>query len=162
MTCSFTGHRQIPPECRTALTALVDRAIEYAYSEGYRTFMCGGALGFDTIAAKEVIRFRMTHSDVRLLLILPCVEQDANWSKIQKNAYNFTLESADEIVYTSDTYTKSCMSVRNRYLAENCDMLIAYVGRSNSGSAQTVRMAQRCGKRIYNLYQATQKAPGKE
>jgi len=97
-----------------------------------------------------------------LLLILPCIEQDANWSEMQKNAYNFTLEAADEIIYTSDAYTKGCMAVRNRYLAENCDMLIAYVGRSNSGSAQTVRMAEKCGKRIYNLYQAVQKAPRKE
>ena len=162
MTCSFTGHRQIPPECRAALTSLVDRAIEYAYSEGCRTFMCGGALGFDTIAAKEVIRFRMSHSDVRLILILPCVEQDANWNEAQKNSYNFTLEAANEVIYTSDSYTKTCMAVRNRYLAENCDILIAYAGRSNSGSAQTVRMAEKCGKRIYNLYQATQKTPRKE
>ena len=157
MTCSFTGHRQIAKECRSGLISLLDRAVEYAYSEGCRCFMCGGAIGFDTLAARAVINFRMTHSDVRLVLALPCIEQDAKWNETQRNSYNFTLELADEVIYTSEAYTKTCMAERNRYLAEKCDILIAYSGKSNSGSAQTVRMAEKCGKRIYNLYGTVQK-----
>jgi uncharacterized phage-like protein YoqJ len=131
---------------------LLGRAIEYAYSEGCRDFICGGAIGFDTLAAREMIRFRMTHTDARLILALPCIEQDLKWSDSQRNAYNFTLSSADEVIYISDSYTKTCMAERNRYLAEKCDMLIAYVGRTTSGAAQTVRMAEKLNKRIYNLY----------
>lgn len=152
MVCSFTGHRQIESELRAALVELLARAIEYAYGEGCREFICGGAIGFDTLAAREVIRFRMTHNDVRLILALPCIEQDLKWSDAQKSAYGFTLSAADEVIYTSDSYTKTCMAERNRYLAERCDMLIAYVGRSTSGAGQTVRMAERLNKRIYNLY----------
>lgn len=158
MTCSFTGHRQIAPEKRSTLINLIGRAVEYAYSEGCRTFMCGGALGFDTLAAREIIRFRMTHTDLRLLLALPCTEQDAKWSEAQKNAYNYTLSEADEVIYVSDVYTKNCMAERNRLLAESCDILIAYVGRSVSGAAQTLRMAERLGKRIYNLYKTAENA----
>ena len=157
MTCSFTGHRQIARECRSEVVSMLQKAVEYAYSEGCRCFMCGGAIGFDTLAARAVISFRMTHSDVRLLLVLPCVEQDAKWNEAQKSAYSFTLEVADEVIYTSEAYTKSCMAERNLYLAENCDILIAYSGKSSGGSAQTVRMAQKCGKRIYNLYNTVQK-----
>ena len=98
MTCSFTGHRQIAYEKRAAVTALIRRAVEYAYSEGCRTFMCGGALGFDTLAAREIIRFRMSHNGVRLVLALPCIEQDAKWSEQQKNAYNYTVAEADEVI----------------------------------------------------------------
>ena len=152
MICSFTGHRQIEHDKRSALIELIGRAIEYAYNEGCRDFMCGGALGFDTLAAREVIRFRMTHKDVRLVLALPCIEQDLKWSEAQKNSYEFTLSSADEVVYASDNYTKTCMAERNRFLAERCDILIAYAGRSSSGAAQTVRMAEGMNKRIYNLY----------
>ena len=157
MTCSFTGHRQILPDRYLTLVELTMRAVEYAYSEGCRTFMCGGALGFDTVAAREVIKFRMTHRDVRLILVLPCLNQDARWNEIQKNSYSFTIEEADEVIYTSESYTRSCMAIRNRYLAESCDILIAYAGRETGGSAQTVRMAQKLGKRIYNLYQTTEK-----
>lgn len=152
MVCSFTGHRQIEPDRRDILVGLLGRAIEYAYSEGCRTFITGGAIGFDTLAAKEVIRFRMNHSDVRLVLALPCIEQDAKWNSAQKNAYSFTLAVADEVIYTSEVYTKNCMAIRNKYLADKADLLIAYVGRSNSGAAQTVRMAESMNKRIYNLY----------
>lgn len=158
MTCSFTGHRQIAPEKRSAIINLLARAVEYAYSEGCRTFMCGGALGFDTLAAREIIRFRMTHTDMRLVLALPCTEQDAKWSESQKNSYNYTVAAADEVIYVSDVYTKTCMAERNRLLAESCDILIAYVGRSASGAAQTVRMAERLGKRIYNLYKSAEDA----
>ncbi len=157
MNCSFTGHRQISPECRSELISILGRAVEYAYSEGCRCFMCGGALGFDTLAARAVINFRITHSDARLVLVLPCIEQDAGWNEAQKNSYNFTLAAADEVIYTSDFYTKTCMSERNRYLAEKCDLLIAYCGRFGSGSGQTVRMAEKLGKRIYNLYGTVQK-----
>lgn len=152
MICSFTGHRSIAAEIRAELINLLSRAVEYAYNEGCRDFICGGALGFDTLAAREVIRFRMTHKGVRLILALPCIEQDLKWSEAQRNAYNFTLSAADEVIYTSDAYTKTCMAERNRFLAEKCDMLIAYAGRSSSGAAQTLRMAEREGKRIYNLY----------
>ena len=158
MVCSFTGHRQIAEHIRSGLIDLIARAIEYAYSEGCRDFICGGALGFDTLAAREVIRFRMIHSDVRLILALPCFEQDAMWSEAQKNAYGFTLCAADEVVYTSESYTKDCMAKRNGFLADKADIIIAYVGRSNSGAAQTVRMAKKLNKRIYNLYPTLNKS----
>ena len=152
MVCSFTGHRQISPEVREGLSDLLRRAVEYAYAEGCRTFMTGGAIGFDTLAAKEVIRFRMSHPDVRLVLILPCLNQDEKWTSYQRSSYNFTLGAADEVIYTSEEYTNTCMAERNALLAERADMLIAYVGRLRSGAAQTVRMAERLGKKIYNLY----------
>ena len=99
----------------------------------------------------------MSHADARLILALPCIEQDSKWSEAQKSAYNFTLSAADEVIYTSEVYTKYCMAERNRYLAERADILIAYCGRTNSGAAQTVRMAERMNKRVYNLYPAVLK-----
>ena len=32
--------------------------IRYCWDQGFCWFICGGALGFDTLAAEEVIRFR--------------------------------------------------------------------------------------------------------
>ena len=152
MACSFTGHRRIAPEHRASLPALVLRAINYAYSEGCRDFLCGGAIGFDTVAAREVLRFRMTHPDVSLHLILPCINQDAAWSVADRNSYAYLLSAADDVEYVADEYRDGCMRERNRRLAERCDILIAYCASGNSGTYQTVRMAERLGKRIYNLY----------
>ena len=152
--CSFTGHRRIEISHRAGLGGILARAIAYAYGEGCRTFYCGGALGFDTAAAREVIRFRLAHPDVRLCLILPCQDQDARWSSAAREAYAYILSSADEVIYVSEHYTEGCMKLRNRALAESCDILIAYCGRYGSGAAQTVRMAEGLGKRVYNLWPA--------
>ena len=150
--CAFTGHRKIEDRHRTKIEELLRRAIAFAYENGCRTYATGGALGFDTLAAREVIRFRMSHPDVRLVAVLPCKNQSKSWSPSQVQMYEYTLFNADEIEYVSDEYTDGCMRERNLRLAEMCDVLIAYVARPYSGSAQTVRMASNAGKKVYNLY----------
>ena len=150
--CSFTGHRSYPNEHRKRLVEHLKRAVEYAYSIGCREFYAGGAIGFDTLAAREVIRFRLSHPDVSLILLLPCLNQNEKWSGSDTDAYEYILSEADEVRYFADTYTKSCMQKRNKALAEACDIMIAYVSKPRSGAAQTVRMAEGLGKKVYNLY----------
>ncbi len=157
MTCAFTGHRMIKPEHRTRIGDLLYRAVSYAYGKGCRTFIAGGALGFDTEAARQVLRFRMEHPDVRLELFLPCLDQDAGWSAGQRDFYDYMLSSADEVRYVSEFYDKSCMRKRNQAMAEDCDLMIAYVYRDRSGASQTLRMARELGKEAYNIYFALEK-----
>lgn len=150
--CSFTGHRQIKGEHTDKLPGLVARAIEYAYSRGCRKFITGGALGFDTVAAREVLKFRMRHADVSFVLFLPCLNQDKSWTDRQRSLYEYLLSEANEIVYVSEEYSDGCMKERNFRMANEADILISYVSRNNSGAAQTVRMAREKGIEIYNLY----------
>lgn len=152
LSCAFSGHRKIEKSRVQSVIEHLARAIKYAYDEGCRDFFCGGAVGFDTLAAREVLRFRMSHPNVRLILYLPCLNQDAKWSEAQSDAYEYILSSADEVRYVSEEYTKTCMKERNQALADVADILIVYVGYSSSGSAQTARMGERAGKRVFNLY----------
>lgn len=157
MTCAFTGHRNIKLEHRARMPELLFRAIKYAYEQGCRKFITGGALGFDTEAARQVLRFRIDHPDVALILFLPCLDQDATWSAGQRDFYDYILSSANEVRYLSESYDKSCMKRRNQAMAEECDVMIAYVGRDRSGSSQTLRMAKEFGKEAYNLYYELEK-----
>ena len=150
--CSFTGHRQIEVRHGASLIDLLDRAISYAYSEGCRDFYLGGALGFDTFAARRILRFRTLHRDITVNLVLPCRNQTEGWSEADVAAYEAIFEEADTVEYISEKYTRSCMQKRNRRLAELCDIMIAYVGRDRSGASQTVRLAHEAGKTVYNLY----------
>ena len=150
--CAFTGHRQIKNEHKSIICKRLNDAIEYAYSLGCKTFLSGGAVGFDTVAAREVLRFKLTHPDVSLIMILPCIEQDELWSDRQKDDYGYILRNADEIRYISDSYDSKCMRRRNQCLAEECDIMIAYLSHSKSGAGQTVRMAEKQGKSVFNLY----------
>ena len=150
--CAFTGHRSIEVRHRDKISNCLFRAIEYAYKEGCRTFLTGGALGFDTLAAREVIRFKMSHPDAKLKIIIPCRNQSDGWSDSQVSMYEYTLANADEDEYLSEEYFDGCMKVRNKRLADTCDLMIAYVNRASSGSGQTARMAERAGKKVYNIY----------
>ena len=84
MGCSFTGHRIIKEDHLSSLDSLVYRAVEYAYNKGCRRFYTGGAIGFDTVCAKEIIRFKISHPDVKLILLLPCIDQDAKWNEMME------------------------------------------------------------------------------
>ena len=64
-TCCFSGYRpeKMPvrtydPDAVQALEAALDRAVEYAVSQGDHTFLSGMAAGFDIWAAEAVIRAR--------------------------------------------------------------------------------------------------------
>jgi uncharacterized phage-like protein YoqJ len=85
-------------------------------------------------------------------MVLPCIAQDEKWTPSQRDAYEYILSSADETVYVSEEYTQSCMRERNSVLASRADILISYLSRSASGAGQTVRMAEKLNKRVYNLY----------
>ena len=150
--CSFTGHRIISANDLDRVKDLIDRAINYAYDNGVRTFNCGGALGFDTLAALAVLRKKAVCPDVRLVIYIPCADQAVRWSKKDIDVYNSILASSDERILVSERYDADCMRRRNERLAENCDMLIAYVGKERSGAAQTVRIARMLGKTVYNLF----------
>lgn len=152
ITCSFTGHRDIPERDIPVLEGLLERAVEYFYKNGVRRFCLGGAVGFDTLAAKTVLRLKLKCPDVSLILILPCQDQDGSWDERDRDMYSYILTCADEIEYVSDEYTKGCMKKRNQRLVELCDVLVAYSYKERSGSAQTVRMANEAGKTVYNLY----------
>ena len=150
--CAFTGHRKIEDRHKAKIESLLLRAVEYAYGEGCRTFITGGALGFDTLAAQIVIRFKLSHPDAKLTIIIPCKNQSDMWTPSQISLYEYTLANADEIEYITDEYEDGCMRLRNQHLADKCDLMIAYVSKPYSGAAQTVRMAERAGKKVYNIY----------
>ena len=152
MGCSFTGHRVIPTQHLNAVIALLHREIAYAYEQGCRDFYCGGALGFDTLAAECVLSLKDRFRDIRLVMLLPCVDQDRMWNAAQRARYKRILSLADEVAYVCREYNDGCMRLRNMELVKSCRILIAYSGRVRSGAAQTVRMAEREGKIVRNIY----------
>ena len=151
MTCAFTGHRQILPEHRASLNELIAVSIAHAYDLGYRRFITGGALGFDTEVARQIIHFRISHPDVVFSVYVPFIGQELGWSASQRDAYNYIISNANEVKYISENYSNDCMKKRNRAMAEDCDMMISYVYKSRSGASQTLRMAEEMGREIRNL-----------
>lgn len=141
--CCFTGHRQIPEELVVRLPSRLDSLLERLIAEGYREFRCGGAQGFDTIAALKVLEKKKIYGEsIRLCLYLPCKDQTRGWSESAKRAYSMVLERADEVHYTSEIYTRSCMHARNRALVDGSDLCVALCLSSHGGTAYTVSYAK--------------------
>lgn len=104
-TCCFTGHRKIPKEELAKVKRRLRKAIKLSIKNGYRYFGAGGALGFDTLAAQAVLELKKKYSDIRLILVLPCLSQTRHWNEADISEYERIKTIADKVVYTSKEYT---------------------------------------------------------
>ena len=147
-TCCFSGHRKMSQQ---NIGQDLENAIEYLITEeGVKTFISGGALGFDTLAAFSVISKRDTY-DIKLVLALPCKEQDKFWTAAEKAEYKRLLKLADSVVYVSEAYTPDCMKKRNQYMVDQSQFCICFLENNRSGTGQTVRYAKEKGLQIIRV-----------
>ncbi|MBE6656088.1 MAG: DUF1273 domain-containing protein [Ruminococcaceae bacterium] len=145
ITCCFTGHRKVPKTCEPIVRVNLARAVGELYQKGYRRFVAGGAVGFDTMAADVVLGYRRHYPDVSLILMLPCADQDAKWTEEEKAVYAKQKREADEVILLADRYYDGCMQKRNQAMVDASSVCIAYLTRPYSGAGQTVRMAEKAG-----------------
>ena len=134
--CCFTGHRDIPDIDVDRLTQKLTESIALLYQRGYRSFIAGGAIGFDTLAAKAVLDLKDT-LDIKLYLVLPCEDQDARFSDKQKAEYRRIRELTDGVHVIYPHYVRGCMHKRNRMMVDNSSVCITYVRQATGGSAYT-------------------------
>lgn len=151
MTCCFTGHRDIPQEQIPILEEKVETLLRTLVRQNIVYYGAGGALGFDTISAKVVLRLQRELPQLKLILVLPCYSQAQRWSRRDKEIYEEIKTQANKIVYTAQEYTRGCMFKRNRHLVDHSSTCICYMTKSEGGTAYTVNYARRQGLRIINL-----------
>ena len=150
-TCCFTGHRIIPSGMEQKLFSITEKVVENAIKSGYRYFGVGGALGFDTIAALVVLKLRESYPSIKLILVLPCLNQRRGWSTEDIEIYENIKKQADKIVYTSKEYTRGCMHKRNRHLVNNSSLCICYLTEEKGGTYYTVKYAQENQLAVVNV-----------
>ena len=122
--------------------------------KGVDTFICGGALGFDTEAAIEVLKLKKKkYKEIKLHIYAPCQGQDAKWNSRDQRLYKEILSRADYVDMPNTLYNNQCMKVRTYKMVDSSAYLIAYYdGTFASGTGQTVRYGEKCGLEIVNLY----------
>ena len=151
ISCCFTGHREIPYGKEKELSEKTKFYIEEAIKRGYEHFYCGGAIGYDTVAAEAVIALKEKYPHIKLHIIIPCRNQTRGWSKDNLYRYNKVNERADEIKCLSEDYYNGCMQVRNRYMVDNSSLLISYLTKLTGGSAYTYNYALKTGTNAINI-----------
>ena len=152
-TACFTGHRKIPPEQEENLAGRLETTIIKYINQGYCYFGAGGAMGFDTLAAKTVLKLKPTYPQIRLILVLPCVYQTKGWKESDIREYEDIKAKADKVVYISMEYYNGCMLKRNRHLVDNSSLCICYLTENKGGTAYTVSYAAKKGLEVVNIAQ---------
>ena len=137
-TCFFIGHRDTPERVMESLTAAVERHIvEYGVTE----FVVGQYGAFDRMAVQAVREAKQRHPEVSLTLLLPYYCSKKNDGEWDSTFYPPGMEAVP----------KRLAIVRaNRYMAERCDYLIAYV-KGPGNSRDVMKHAKRRGKHVENL-----------
>lgn len=157
-TACFTGHREMKmatAEIKCRLSEVLDILI----AKGVIYYGCGGAWGFDFLAAETVIKKKRLNPKVKLILVLPCKDQDKNWNPEQRATYSYIKTQADKIVYCSEFYTKGCMHKRNRHLVDNSKYCIALLEKQQGGTFYTFNYAMQHELEVYNLADANWRRP---
>ena len=144
----FTGHREVShPDISTRLDSLLTQLIKM----GYRDFRAGGALGFDTEAARAVLRLKNKYPQINLILVLPYPAQAAAWSDKEREEYENIKTRAAKVVYTGEGYTRGCFHKRNRMLVDEAGICVSYLLNPTGGTAYTVGYARKKGIKTINI-----------
>lgn len=152
-TCCFTGHRDISINQFQSIFSVTKTIVKKHIQNGYKTFLTGGALGFDTISALVVLNLKKEYPEIQLILILPCINQTKGWSKKNIEIYDSIKQQADKIIYTSNEYTRGCMHKRNRYLIDNSSLCICFLTKNKGGTFYTVNYAKKQSLKVINITQ---------
>ena len=147
-TCCFTGHRDLP--AGEKLEQKLERTIRRLMEKGVVYFGAGGAVGFDTLAARTVLRLRGEFPEIRLILVLPCRNQTAGWPARAVKKYWDILRRANKTVWLSEQYYTGCMQARNRYLVDHSGICVCY-HKHPGGTKYTVDYCVRRGVPVINL-----------
>ena len=152
-TCCFTGHRNIPSENIPSLiqkTAAEVRGL--IVNHGVSRFCVGGAIGYDTLAAKILFQLKETEfPNVEIILIYPFDGFIDGWRKEQQNEYKILLPKYDRMICACEQPGREAYLARNRILVDNSAFCVAYCIRGRSGAAYTIRYAKQQGLPVYNL-----------
>ena len=150
-TCFFTGHRELPDADISYLSRRLEKEVLKLIIRGVTDFRAGGALGFDTLSALTVLKFKKYMPEVKLYLYLPCRDQAKSWRREDIKTYEDILSKANEVFYSQETYKNGCMHERNRCLAENSGYCICYLNKNSGGTFNTIQLAKKNGTKIIML-----------
>lgn len=155
--CSFTGYRTQKlneimlnnPIGIEKINALIEDEIKRLLNEDFIVFKSGMAIGSDTIFAEAVLRFKNIYPRIKLVAVVPCLEQEKLWSAIEKEKYFQILKKADEVeIISKQPYFNGCMQIRNRSLVDNCDELLAVFDGRHGGTMHTINYAKKIKRKV--------------
>lgn len=144
MIITFCGHAdfQKTSEQETQLLSFFEKTI----GDHKAKFYLGGYGLFDEFAYECCKKYKKTHLNVDLVLVIPYLH-------FEKSKVNDYFEKYDETIYPpiEDKPLKFAIVYRNQYMIDAADLVVAHVTRSWGGAYRTLQYAKRKGKKIVNF-----------
>ncbi len=150
--CCFTGHRPSKMDMtENEIKPLLEKAIDDAIAEGYVTFITGMAEGTDIWAAEIVLDRKLTNKDIRLICALPHPGFESRRSMTEKRRFDKIISNADLVKMVNEHYFTGCYQVRNEWMIDRSNLVIAVWNGSKSGTKNTVDYAKRKSVKVVNV-----------
>ena len=148
MIVAFSGHRpdkcggyNLPNPTYLHICKEIDKALRQLKPE---KVISGMALGVDQWAANIAFKLK-----IPVLAAVPFDGQEKKWPDKSQSIYRKLLNKASEIVVVSPPgFTKEKMQIRNRFLVDQSDLLIAIFNGSPGGTANCIEYAKHTNKKI--------------
>ena len=150
-TCCFTGHRAIPEKDLPGILERTEQVVRRLIEQGVVFFGVGGAIGYDTEAAKLLFRLRATdYPHIKVILVYPFKGFTGRWSDEQRAGSARLLHQYDKTVCVAQRASREAYLARDRHLVDSSAYCIAYCTRNSGGTAYTVRYAHQQGVTVFN------------
>ncbi len=159
-TVCFSGYRPknfsfILNKGEAAFIALRERtgeAIIQSVNEGYTTFICGMAEGFDLVAGSVLLeRMESEHNKGAIRLIAALPFEGHGFLSPWQVLHQLVLSKADEVITLAPKYHPEAYHDRNRYMVDNSSRLICYFDGKKGGTDFTVKYARAKGWGLINV-----------
>ena len=159
VTACLTGHRpnklhwgynETKDSCITFKKELRN-LLENFINDGFTNFLSGMAEGFDMIATEILLNLKNTYKDIKIIAVVPCLEQEKNWTPSQQNKYHNIIKKSDEYIILSNEYTPTCMMERNKFMVEHSSVVIGCFNGCRGGTYNTLLYAKKTGCKIITI-----------
>lgn len=152
----FTGYRpaKLPFKCSDGdegylrFCEKADSVLAGLAKQGSVHFLSGMAQGADMILAGLVLNLKKRYHSISLECVLPFPAQTKGWGGNSIRMHGDILKACDKVTVVSESFTPQGYMLRNRYLVDNCDMIIAIYDGQPGGSKNTLDYAFKKGKRV--------------
>ena len=148
-TVSFFGHRYIErsSEIESRLDTLLHDLIT---QKEYVEFLIGRAGDFDLFAAAAVKRAVREYGcgNTYFTLVLPYMKAEYRDNEKEYLDYYDEVEVCAE---SEAAHPKSAIQIRNRNIVDRSDLIVCCIQHQSGGAYQTIKYAEKQGKRVINL-----------
>ena len=150
-TCCFTGHREIREKDLPGILERTEQVVRRLIEKDVAFFGVGGAVGYDTEAAKLLFRLRATdYQHIKVILVYPFEGFTGRWSDAQRAEYSRLLPRYDKTVCVAQRASREAYLERDRHLVDSSAYCITYCTHNSGGTAYTVRYAHQQGVTVFN------------